>query len=318
MKTTILPVPLKSRKEIIKGFDLPELERDIMFDYAEHSTRFWTVDVDGTLICVFGLIEQALICQSAYLWVYGTPDLDRYKFVFARHSKEVLGEMLKQYPTIIGHCAVGDKSAQRWLRWLGAKFSLPTGKLVPFEVMAAPGVLGAVSIGSSLIGGIMQGEAKKQAADAQAKVYNYQAQVAQINSQIDKQNADFASVRGEQQAAIAGIKGAQQAAAIKVGFAASGVDVGSGSAADVAASQKKVTAMDINQIRANAAKTAYDYNVQSVEDLNQAGLDRMAASDASRAGDIAMAASLVSTAGSVSDKWLSASKSGMFGATAST
>jgi hypothetical protein len=178
--------------------------------------------------------------------------------------------------------------------------------------MASPGVLGAVSIGSTLIGGLLQGKGKEEQYQAQAQVYNYQSQVAKINSQIDKQNADYASVKGEQEAMIAGEAGAQRAAAIKVGFAASGVNVNTGSAADVIASQKKVTAIDVNQIRANASKVAYDYNTQSVEDMNQAGLDLMASSNASRAGDIALESSLVSTAGSVADKWLSASKSGMF------
>ena len=158
----------------------------------------------------------------------------------------------------------------------------------------------------------MQGEGKKQQYDAQAKVYNYQAQVAKINSDTDKQNADYAIAKGEQGAMVAGMQGAQRFGQIIAGQAASGFDVNSGSNKDVQESQKLITAMDVNQIRTNAAKTAYDYNVQSTQDLNQAGLDTLASSNASAAGDLAMTASLVSTAGSVSDKWLSASKSGLF------
>ena len=179
--------------------------------------------------------------------------------------------------------------------------------------MADPATLGMISIGSSLAGGIMQGIGKKDQYESQSKVYAYQAQVARINSQIDKQNEDYASVKGEQEAAIAGIKGGQQLAQIKVAQAASGIDVNTGSAKDVQESQKLLTRIDTGQIRANAAKVAYDYSTQSVQDLNQATLDTMASANASRAGDIALASSLVSTAGSVSDKWLSASKSGMFG-----
>jgi len=168
-----------------------------------------------------------------------------------------------------------------------------------------------VAMGSTIVGGIMQGEGKKQQAEAQAATYNYQAQVAKINSDIDKQNADYAINKGEQQATIEGMKGAQQLAQIKVGQAASGFDVNTGSNADVQAGQRKVTQMDMDMIRANASKVAYDYNVKSVEDINQAGLYTMASSNASQAGDLALMSSLVSTAGSVSDKWLSGRQSGL-------
>jgi len=172
------------------------------------------------------------------------------------------------------------------------------------------GALAVASIGSTLIGGLIQGKGQQQQYEAQSQMYNYQSRVAQINSQIDKQNADYAIVRGEQQASIEGMKGAQTLGQIKVAQAASGIDVNTGSAADVQESQKKITKMDMDTIRANASKTAYDYNVQSVQDINQAGLYGMASQNASAAGNIAMMSSIVSTAGSVSSKWLAASQSG--------
>jgi len=177
--------------------------------------------------------------------------------------------------------------------------------------MADPATIGMISMGSTLIGGIMQGEGKKQSYEAQSRVYNYQSQVAKINSDIDKQNADYAINKGEQQAVIAGMKGAQEFGHIRAGQAASGFDVNTGSNADVQAGQRKITAMDMDTIRANASKVAYDYNVKSVEDINQAGLYTMASSNASQAGDLALMSSLVSTAGSVSDKWLSGRQSGL-------
>ena len=158
----------------------------------------------------------------------------------------------------------------------------------------------------------MQGAGKKQEADAQARMYNYQAQVAQINSSIDKQNADYAINKGEQQATIEGLKAGQEMGKIKVAQAASGFDVNTGSNLEVQKSQRLVTGIDLEQIRANASKTAYDYNVKSVMDVNQAGLDVMASENASQAGSIEMMSSLVSTAGSVASKWSQASQSGVF------
>jgi len=178
--------------------------------------------------------------------------------------------------------------------------------------MAGPAVIGGIGLASTLIGGIMQGKGKQQSYEAQSQVYNYQSQVAKINSDIDKQNADYALNKGEQQATIAGMKGAQELGHIKAGQAASGFDVNKGSNVDVQVSQRKVTQMDMDQIRANASKVAYDYNVKSVEDINQAGLYTMASSNASQAGNLALTSSLVSTAGSVADKWLSSQQSGLF------
>lgn len=170
--------------------------------------------------------------------------------------------------------------------------------------------LAETSIGSSLVGGILQGKSQQQQFQAQSEQYAYQSQVAVINSNIDKQNADYALNQGEQQAVIAGMKGAQTLGAIKTNQAASGFDVNTGSNKDVQGSQKTITAMNLEQIRANASKQAYDYNVQSTQDINQAGLYSMASANAASAGTMAMEASLVSTAGSVSSKWLQATQSG--------
>ena len=178
--------------------------------------------------------------------------------------------------------------------------------------MTAP-IVGAVGLGSSLVGGILGAFGQKQSAEAQSRMYAYQAQVAQINSQIDKQNADYARMVGDRQALNFGLKEAQQEGQIKVGQAASGLDVNSGSPADVQRSQRQVGQMDLATIRDNAAKTAYDYNVKSTQDINQAGLYGMASTNARQAGNINVAASLLSTAGSVSSKWLQGNTVGLFG-----
>jgi hypothetical protein len=172
------------------------------------------------------------------------------------------------------------------------------------------GALAGLSIGSSLIGGIMQGEGAKNQYEAQSQMYSYQSQVAKINSQIDLQNADFARQTGEMQAQNFGMQAGQRMGQIKAAQGASNIAVNSGSNAQVQKSQQTVTTLDLDQIRSNAAKTAYDYDVQSTQDLNQAGLYGFASSNAAAAAPTAMAASLVSTAGSVSSKWLQGTQSG--------
>lgn len=172
--------------------------------------------------------------------------------------------------------------------------------------------VGALGIGTTLAGGVLGAQGAMQSAAATQQMYNYQAGVARINSQIDLQNADYARQQGEIQAQQYGQKAAQQLGAIRTVQAASGVDVNTGTAAQVQESQKKVAGVDIGMIRQNAAKTAYDYDVKSTMDLNQSTLDTMAGVNAIAAGKIQAETSILGAVSSVSSKWLQASQMGMF------
>jgi len=144
-------------------------------------------------------------------------------------------------------------------------------------------------------------------------MYGYQANVARINSHIALQNADFARMQGEQQAVIEGRKGAQIFGGIRTGEGASNLDVNKGSSSQVQASQRSTTALDLTQLRSNAAKTAYDFDVRSTEDINQAGLYDAASRNAKVAGDLGAISSIVGGAGSVSSKWLQGQSVGLWG-----
>jgi hypothetical protein len=177
--------------------------------------------------------------------------------------------------------------------------------------------MGVIGMGASLACGILGAEGAKQSAAATQQSYNYQAGVAKINSQIDLQNADYARNQGEIQATDFGLKAAQQEAQIKTAQSASNLDVNSGSNLDVQTSQHTVDQMDLTQIRSNAAKTAYDYDVKSTMDLNQSTLDIMGGQNAIAAGNIQAEASILGSVGSVASKWSQGSQSGMFGSSSS-
>lgn len=178
--------------------------------------------------------------------------------------------------------------------------------------MADPVTLSMMSIGSSVIGGGLSAFGAKKSGEAQQQMYNYQAEVARINAQIDKQNEEYALNQGEAEAQRYGLKAAQQLGQIRAAQGASNIDVNTGSAVDVRDSQRKVSQMDLTTIRQNAAKTAYDYDVKSVMDLNQANLDVMAGQNAKTAGDIKAMTSFLDTGSSVSSKWLQGSQAGMW------
>ena len=171
---------------------------------------------------------------------------------------------------------------------------------------------GTIGIGASLGGGLLSAFGAEKSGQSQQAMYDYQAQVARINSQIDKQNADWARNKGEIEATQFGLKSAQQFGQIRAAQGASNIDVNSGSSVRVQDSQRQLTRMDMGQIRANAAKVAYDFDVKSSMDLNQATLDTFAGENAKTAGDINAFSSILGTAGSVSSKWMQGQQMGMF------
>ena len=178
--------------------------------------------------------------------------------------------------------------------------------------MASPTTIGEVGLGSTAVGSALSAYGAYSQGQATSRMYGYQANMARINSQIALQNADYARNQGEQQAVIAGRQGAQQLGGIRAAQGASGLNVNSGSAADVQASQKSTTALDLTQIRSNAAKIAYNYDVQSTQDISQAGLYDLAGSNALTAGDLGAASSIIGGAGSVSSKWLQGNQQGLW------
>jgi hypothetical protein len=176
-----------------------------------------------------------------------------------------------------------------------------------------PGNVSSAGVGLSAAGGVVGAIGSIFGGQSQQKMFNYQAALAQQNAQIAKQNADYAIQQGEQQAQSYGMQAAQRQGQIKVAQAASGLDINSGSAARVQAGQKLVTSMDLDQIRSNAAKTAYNYDVQANTFENQSSLDVMAGSNAAAAGEIGATSTLLGSASSVSTKWLQGQQAGLFG-----
>ena len=132
-----------------------------------------------------------------------------------------------------------------------------------------------------------------QTAEANAAADKYNAQVAENNSTIATQQAQWSAESGEQQVAKQELENRAKIGGIEANQGASGVEVGTGSNADVVSSAKEIGALDALTIRSNAVRKAYGYQVQSTSDKAQAGLDTMAASNAVKAGKIAAISTLL-------------------------
>lgn len=173
-------------------------------------------------------------------------------------------------------------------------------------------MVGYTGLGTSIIGGLTTAIGDIFSGISQQKMYDYQASVAKVNAQIAQQNSAYALQVGDLQAQKYGLQAGQQKAAIKTVQSASGLDVNSGSAKQVQQSEQTVTNINTETLRSNAAKTAYNYQVQAAMDVAQAGVDTVAGQNARSAGMIQATSSLIGTAGSVDSQWLRGAQLGLW------
>ena len=172
--------------------------------------------------------------------------------------------------------------------------------------------MGGIGIGTKVAGSIMGAVGADFSADASSEAYKYKAGIALMNQRISKQNAAWAREAGDINAEMSGIKSRQQIGGTKVHQAASGLDVNTGTAAQVREDQGAVAKFDQDMIRYDASKTAYGYEAKAAADEAEAQMDMAASSNAKKAGKLGVISSILGGASSVADKWLTGSEKGMW------
>jgi hypothetical protein len=138
-----------------------------------------------------------------------------------------------------------------------------------------------------------------------AAMANYQAQVAANNAKIAQWNATTEAESGAAKESAQGMKTAAAAGAAKAAQGASGIDVNTGSAANVRQAIGKLGALDALTIRSNTARAVYGYEVQASSDTAESQLLQAEAKQAGTAGDISALGTFLTTASSVGSKWAS-------------
>jgi hypothetical protein len=142
-----------------------------------------------------------------------------------------------------------------------------------------------------------------EAGEASAAANAYKAQVATNNAEIARRNAISDAQAGDTAAFNQGLKTRAKVGAEKAQQGASGIDVNTGSAADVRKGTQQLGMLDALTIRSNAARKAYGDLVESTSDTAQSQLDTMAGQQASEAGEIGAVGSLLSGASSLAGNW---------------
>lgn len=151
---------------------------------------------------------------------------------------------------------------------------------------------------------------------AQSSALRSQARIADINARISELGAQSALEQGKHEKARLTLQTGQLKGSQRARLAANGVDLGTGSAAEIQASTDLMKEIDSNTIRYNAVRSAWGYRTQGMNhqlraaDLRgQAGVASATASGISPFGSAAT--SLLGSASSVATSWYTMSKSGM-------
>jgi hypothetical protein len=130
-------VPRERLTELISDLGLGNLfedEVDSLNRWMKLSPLMWYGKASGDLLAVWGLIPPTLLSDQAYLWMITTEAAQEHQFILVRQGQIEMKRMLEVYPRIVGHCEVVAERSIRWLRWLGATFGEPDGKMIPFVI----------------------------------------------------------------------------------------------------------------------------------------------------------------------------------------
>ena len=158
---------------------------------------------------------------------------------------------------------------------------------------AALPVIGAVTTAASTV---MSGIATSNAA-------SYQAQIAENNAEVARNNATYALEAGGAKTQQAGLQAAEHAGEVKTALAANNVDVNTGSAVEVEAGTRAKGAYNEYAIANNADLTAYGYRTQADSFDASAQLDKATAEEAPIGAGLGAAGSLLSNSSALSSKW---------------
>lgn len=143
------------------------------------------------------------------------------------------------------------------------------------------------------------GQAAEQVGVANQGAANSEAALSDYNAAVAAQQATDAVTRGTYaenrfRVGVRSIIGRQRA-----GFAGNNVDVGFGSSVDVQADAARLGELDALQIRTNAAREAWGYNVQAEDLRRRAVIQRTEGANALLAGQTAASTANAQAVGTV-------------------
>lgn len=155
----------------------------------------------------------------------------------------------------------------------------------------------AVSAVAAVAGAGLSAYGQIRAGEAGAEAARTRGAIAERDSIIAKQNAQYATAVGSARAEDVSMRNAARAARIKVSQAANGIDVNTGSAVDVQVSDREMGILDAERTLANATAEAYGYNARSDTLAARGRIDDASSSEYLTAGYLGAGGTLLSNVG---------------------
>lgn len=177
--------------------------------------------------------------------------------------------------------------------------------------MCNPAALATASLAGQAGSAGMSAVGAYGAARSQQSALRYQAGIADFNARLSEQRAQIAQQQGREQVyslqrQAAGLKGEQRRA-----MAANGIDLTTGTAAEIQTQTDFMSQMDQEQAEVNAVREAWGFRTQGANYQAEARTSR-ANADAISPG-LAAAGSLLGSATSMASSWYGFKKQGAWG-----
>jgi Skp family chaperone for outer membrane proteins len=180
---------------------------------------------------------------------------------------------------------------------LYAPLFVAAGMSAATAATAATATTAVATIASTAMG-VVSAVRQSQASAAQAK---FQAGMAKNNQNIANMEADQATKRGQQSIIDTNRKYAAMSGTQRANLAASGVDLGEGSALNILEDTNVFNEVDVNRTKQNTANEVWGYQNQANNAQGDARMYMAASSGYSPA--LSGGSSLLTSAVSVADKW---------------
>lgn len=90
--------------------------------FARSTVRL-SLDINGDLSAMFGIVPDSLLGHSANVWMLGAPGMKRIRKTFVKKSREMIADFVRMYPVLWNVVDSRYVSSIRWLKSCGAQFS---------------------------------------------------------------------------------------------------------------------------------------------------------------------------------------------------
>jgi hypothetical protein len=165
------------------------------------------------------------------------------------------------------------------------------------------GPLAIVGAGMTMLGGLAEGMQQRRTAQAGAEQAAMQSQIARNNAIYAAQQAEDARARGRVEAARQHMQTQRVMGQQRVGAAATGAVIGTGTAAEIVQETAALGRLDEETIRANAEREALGFQMQQAQFESEAGLRDLTARQFRREARTQPFTSLLTTGGTVASRF---------------